>query len=258
MSAIALLPFLFAGAGAVSDLSAAQKAYADVEYARCRDKARAALLVPATRSERTDAWRLLGLCAAAEGDAETAREAFRTMLAIDKDARLPDGLSPRFTSSFREAKGSWVGVVPLALEVDRDEVGRDGRTVRVRVEDAAELVARLAWRGEGGALSPPVKKAPIVELDLPTGVDVTVVALDAEGGEVAVLDLSAKKADTTTAIDPTPTGPAAAAEDEGFPWVVVGGVAGAVLVVGAVGGVVAIVAAQPAQVTLKTDVVFAE
>jgi hypothetical protein len=256
MSVVALLPLLFAAA--TSDLAAAQKAYADVEYARCRDKARAALQVPATRAERVDAWRLAGLCAAAEGDTEDAREAFRAMLAIDKDARLPDGLSPRFTSSFREAKGSWVGVVPLALAVDREDVDRDGRTVRVRVEDAAELVARLAWRGPGGALSQPVKKAPLVELELPAAVDVTVIALDAQDGEVATLELPARKTDTSTAIDPTPAPSTAVAEDDGVPWLVVGGVAGAVLVVGAVGGVVAVLASQPPPVTLKTDVVFAE
>jgi hypothetical protein len=252
MLAAVLLPVLLAGA---TELDAAKKAYADVDYGRCRDRARAALLVPATRPERVDAYRLLGLCAAAESDTDDAREAFRLMLAIDRDARLPDGLSPRFTSSFREAKGSWVGVEPLRLSVESEIVNDAGRVVRVRVHDEAELVARLTWRG-GGGNHPPVKRADVVEFDLAAGVDVVVVALDKAGGEVAVLELPARKVEEATPLDPTPKA-TVAEEDRPFPWLVVGGVAGGVLVVGAVAAVTAVVLTPPRSVTLKPEVVFA-
>jgi len=244
---------------AVPDLDAAQKAYVDVDYARCRDRAQAALLQPAAQKERVDAWRLLGLCSAATGDLDEAREAFRMMLAIDKDAKLPDGLSPRFTSSYREAKGSWVGAKPLALTVADDAVDKDGRTVRVKVDDDAELISRLAWRGPSGTLSSPVKKAPQIEFELPAGVDLVVIAFDKAQGEVASLSLPARKFDTSSPLDPEK--PVVVAEDEegsGAAFVVVGAVAAAVVVIGAAAGVAAVLFSPPQSVNLKTEVVFAD
>jgi hypothetical protein len=250
---------------AVPDLDAARKAYVDVDYARCRDKSQAALLQPGSQKDRVEAWRLVGLCAAAQNDTDAAREAFRMMLAIDGDARLPEGLSPRFTSSFREAKGSWVGITPLRLSVASEEVGDALRTVRVKIDDQAELVARIAWRGPSGALSTPVKKAPQVELELPNGVDVVVVAFDKAQGEVAQLSLPAHKADTTSPLDPIEDGAgdgADGAEEEGegsaLPFIIAGGVVGAVVVVGAAAGVAVAVFSPPQRVNLKTDVTFSE
>jgi hypothetical protein len=255
MLALVVFPVLLAAAP--NDLVAAQKAYADVEYARCRDKARAALLLPAARNERVDAYRLLGLCSAAEADSDAARDAFQLMLAIDKDARLPDGLSPRFTSSFREAKGSWVDVVPLALSIENDVVGEGGRTLRVRVQDAADLVEKVAWRSEGGVLSRPLKRADVLELSVPANAAVTVVALDAHGGEVALLELLAKRADDGGgALDDKPQ--AKVAEDAPFPWLAVGSVVGGVVIVGVGVGVGVAVLSAPPHVTLVPSVAFAE
>jgi hypothetical protein len=244
-------------AAAGSDLAAAQRAHAEFEYGRCRDRARAALLVPATRAERIDAWKLLGLCSAAEGDTDAAREAFQWMLAIDREARLPEGLSPRFTSSFREAKGRWVDVEPLALVIDAEETDADGRVVRVRIRDAAELVEKIAWRSEGGVLSRPVRRADVVELAVPADAAVTVVALDAHGGEVAVLELAAQSVAMTGPLeDPAPApDPVAPAP---FPWLVVGSVAGAAVVAGVGVAVGVAILSAPPQVTLVPSVVFAE
>ena len=243
---------------AVPDLDAAQKAYVDVDYARCLDKAQSALLQPATMKERVDAWRLVGLCAAAQNNTDDARDAFRLMLAIDPNARLPEGLSPRFTSSFREAKGSWVGTTPLRLSIASEEFGAGGRTVRVKVDDEAELVSKIAWRGPSGTLSAPVKKAAQLELELPASVDVVVVAFDKAQGEVATLTLPQKKTETASPLDPE--APAATVDEEAsaVPYIVVGGVVAAVVVVGAAAGVAAAVFAPPSSVNLKTDVVFAQ
>jgi hypothetical protein len=255
MLAFVVFPVLLAVAP--NELVAAQKAYGDFEYARCRDKARAALLLPATRADRVESYRLLGLCSAAEGDTEAARDAFQLMLAIDKDARLPDGLSPRFTSSFREAKGSWVGVVPLALSLDGDEVDGDGRVVRVRVEDAADLVEKIAWRSEGGVLSRPVKRADVLDLSVPANAPVTIVALDARAGEVALLEVAAKRAVDEGPLD-EPKTIASTTDDQPFPWLAVGGVVGGVVVVGVGVAVGAAVLSTPPQVTLVPSVAFAE
>jgi hypothetical protein len=245
---------------ASADLDAAQKAWADVDYARCRDRAQAALLVPAERSERVATYKLLGLCAAATNDADSAREAFRMMLAIDRDARLPDGLSPRFTSSFREAKGSWVGMVPVALGIKKESVTTSARTVIVRVTDEADLVASIRWQAEGGTQSAPVKASSTVELLLPTGPAITVVGLDAHGGEVAVLELPAVKAATgPNALDEPPPPAAATVDDGGVVWpFVIGGVVGGALVVGGAAALVVVLLSPPSAVTLATDVTFAD
>jgi len=245
---------------AVSDLDAAQKAYADVEYQRCRDRAQAALLVPGSVDERVRAYRLLGLCAAATNDTDTAREAFRLMLAIDPTARLQDGLSPRFTSSFREAKGSWVGTTPLALTLKEEAIKGSTRTVTVGLADDAELVAKIGWRAPGGTEGKAVKASSLVELELPAGPEIVVVAFDKAGGEVALLTLPAASAPATlNPLDPTTQPPAAASNDDGAVWpFVVGGVAGGLLVVGGATALVVVLLSPPSQVTLKTDVAFAD
>ncbi len=252
---VALLVLLAAGA----DLDGAQKAYADVDYQRCRDRAQSALLVPATVSERVIAWRLLGLCAAATNDTDTAREAFRMMLAIDAAARLPDGLSPRFTSSFREAKGSWVGATPLALTLKQEAIENGTRTVTIAVADAAELVARLQWRAAGGTEGKAVKAAALVEFELPAGPEIMIVALDKAGGEVSLLTLPSSSATAVNPLDPTTQPPAANSTDDGAIWpFVIGGVAGGLVVVGGATALVVVLLSPPTSVTLKTDVGFAD
>ncbi len=243
----------------VPDLEAAQKAYVDVDYARCREKSQQALLEPGALKERVDAWRLLGMCSAAIGEADDARDAFRMMIAIDRDAKLPEGLSPRFTSSYREAKGSWVGTTPLGLSIASEQTDKNSRTVRIKVDDDAGLAAKIAWRGPSGSLSSPVKKADVVELELPISVDIVVVALDKAAGEVALLSLPARGADTSSPLDPRPAAPPVVEEDLGsLPFIIAGGVLGAVVVVGAVVGVAVVLLSPPQSVNLKTDVVFAD
>jgi hypothetical protein len=233
-------------------LAGAQRAYADVDYARCRDEAGKALAAPADKPARVDAWRYLGLCAAALGDTEQAREAFKRMLAIDRDARLPEGLSPRFTSSFREAKGSFLTGAPLSFTIEQQTVEGGLRAVRLKVVDELGLVHKIGWRGAAGSSGGPVRAAALLELEVPAEADVTIYALDPQGGEVALLFLPAR---TSGAAEPVATAPPAP-PDDGFPWLVVGGVAAGVLVLGAVGAGLAAYLAPPQAVTLSTDVVF--
>ncbi|MDP2340284.1 MAG: hypothetical protein Q8O67_04950 [Deltaproteobacteria bacterium] len=244
---------------AVPDLEAAQKAYVDVDYAKCREKSQQALLQPGSLKDRVDGWKLLGLCSAAVGETDAARDAFRMMLAIDKDAKLPEGLSPRFTSSYREAKGSLVGTTPLALTIASEQTDKNSRTVRIKVDDDAGVAAKIAWRGPSGSLSPPVKKSDLVELELPISVDVVVVALDKAAGEVATLSLPARGADNTSPLDEKPKDPPIV-EDEtpsALP-LIIGGVLAGVVVVGAAAGVAVVLFSPPQSVNLRTDVVFAD
>lgn len=254
-----VLPFLacalFGGAptARADALADAQRAYADVDYSKCRDEAAKALQGKGDRPARVDAYRFLGLCEAALGDVEGARDAFKRMLAVDKDARLPDGLSPRFTSSFREAKGSFVTGAPLALIVDNETIDGGTKRLRLKVVDELSMVKNLAWRGAAGSSGGPVRAAPLLEIEIPAEVDVTVFALDAAGGEVAGLLLPAVRKE-----EPPPPPSATGEEGGGFPWLAVGGaVVGVAVLAGAAVGVY--VALQPpAAVTLKTDVVFGQ
>lgn len=233
-------------------LADAQRAYADVDYGKCRDDASKALQSKGDRPARVDAWRLLGLCLAALNDLDGARDAFKRMLAIDKDARLPDKLSPRFTSSFREAKGSLVTGAPLALIVDGETVEGGTRVVRLKVVDELALVHQIGWRGAAGSTGGPVRAAALLELELPALVDVTLVALDVAGGEVAGIVLPAHVSEAPPAPAPPP------APEASVPWLVVGGVTLGVIVLVA-GGAGAWLALQPpSAVTLKTDVVFGD
>ena len=253
MRPLALVFCLLAAAPAAAEgpLAQAQRAYTAVEYGKCKDEAQRALDEPGDRSSRLDAWRLLGLCQAALGDIDAAREAFKRMLAVDWTAKLPEGLSPRFTSSFREAKGSFGGVAPLSLTVADTQVDGGTRIVKLKITDELELVHKIAWRGAAGSTGGPVRTAPLLQLELPSEVDVTVTALDKVGGELAVLELTAEK--TEEAPPPPEEG-----EQGGFPWLGVGIGAGVVLVAAAAAGGAAFVLLQPQVVTLKSDVAFGE
>lgn len=237
-------------------LAAMKSAYANVDYEKCKSEAHKALKQPGDKGARVDAYKHLGLCAAALGDTDGAREAFKLMLTLDRDAKLPDGLSPRFTSSFREAKGALVGATPLALAAEKDDVDGGTRTLLVKVTDDAGLVKSLAWRGEGGVLSPPVRAAPKLEMEVPANVDVTIVALDEAQGEIATLPLGRPDAPAPAAR----AAPSEADEDGGgslAPVLIGAAVVGGVVLVAGVGAVVAVaLLSPPSAVTLKTDVAF--
>lgn len=250
----ALFVALVVAAAPSAELTAAQKAYADVDYGRCLEKARAALGQPGSLADRVATWKLVGLCAAAEGETDVARDAFQMMLTLDRDARLPDGLSPRFTSSFREAKGALMETTPLALKLVKDDVRGARRVLRVRVDDTSDLVARVGFRPKGGGLEAPVKKSVELELDVPAAVDVEVVGLDRAGGEVVVLAVTGVGSGPAKDLVEAP--PAVVEEGGPFPWLIVGGVAGAVVLVGTGAAVLAVALAPPQAVTLRTDIAF--
>jgi hypothetical protein len=239
------------GARAQDALPAARAAYAAVDFEACRAESARALKQPGDRAARTEAHKLSGLCLAALGDTDGARDAFKTMLAIDRDARLPDGLSPRFTSSYREAKGALVGQTPLVLAIESDTDDGGTRTLVVALKDELRLVKDIAWRGEGGVLSAATRAAPKLELEVPANVAVTLVALDVGGGEVLELSVGkpgdAKLADTAAPVT----------EDEGgVPWLLIGGIAAGVVVLAGAAVVAVVLLTPPDSVTLKTDIAF--
>lgn len=254
---VGLAPAAEAAGGA---LERARSAYASLEYEGCRSEAEAALTEPSDRKGRVDAYRLLGLCQAALGDTEAAREAFIRMLAIDPEAKLPDGLSPRFTSSYLEAKGYWVGQETLALELEGERIEGEARVVRVRIVDPLSQVARVSHRTAGGALFPPLRAAPRMELEVPADEAVEIVALDEHGGEVALLALSGLKREAPNPTPPPSQGETVErTEEDGGLWLWIGvGAGAALLVASAAAAGLGAFFYEPTEVRLSSQVVFGD
>jgi len=246
---------------AAASVATAKKAYESLDYDGCVTASKASLQAPATRSERVDAHRLLGLCKAALGDADGARDAFVEMLGVDPAAQLPSGLSPRFTSAFLEARGFWVGKEPLGLVVVGEETRGRTRILTLEVKDAAELIDSVAWRAKDGELGTPVKAAEKMELEVPVDVARDVVAIDSQGGVVAELRIE-KDPPPTAAPDEIAT--ATPEEEETstlaspWLWAGVGGVAIVAVGIAVSGIVVGVLFYEPRTVDLQTRVVFAE
>jgi hypothetical protein len=223
-------------AHAASDVDAAEKAYTTVDYSACRDRAKSALQTPATRPERVKAYKYLGLCSAALSDVDAARDAFRTMLLIDRQARLPEGLSPRFTSSFREAKGSLTERDGLELAALDDRIDGNRRMLTIALNDDDMLVHRITWRAAGGA-DTAVKPSSTFELSVPNNVDIELRAVDEHQGELFLLSLpTSRPADV---VELPPPGPVVD-EGQGPNWWVIGGFGvGALVVLGGAGAAAA-------------------
>lgn len=247
-------------------LDAARKAYADLNYEVCQEEARASLGGPADRTERVDAYRLLGLCQAALGDTEEARDAFTKMLLLDPAAELPKGLSPRFTSSYLEAKGELLDREPLALVIEEERLEGRTRIVRLQVKGADELVDRIAWEDDEGERSSAFKAAERMELELPAEVATKLVGLDDAGGVVVELSLAgpalAHEAEPGgAAVGSAPgDGPGSVVTDEDAgadTWLWVGVAAGAgVLLAGGAAVVAGFMLSPPSRVTLESRVLF--
>ena len=89
-----------------SALGRAEQAYLDVDFAASLTAAQEALREGGhTPQELMRIYQLLGVCSAAEGHTERARDFFLRMLAIDPDAELDDTVPPRFRAAFLEARG---------------------------------------------------------------------------------------------------------------------------------------------------------
>jgi hypothetical protein len=257
-----LIASLLLAAPASAQLEDAGRAYGDLNYEACRKAARAALEEPGVKSERVETYKLLGLCEAALGDTDAARSAFMKMLALKPDATLPPGLSPRFTSSFLEAKGEWVGKEPLGLELFGEKVEDGARIIRLIVRDEAGLVARVTWEDDDGERGPALVSAEKMELEVPPTLSLTLLALDEHDGVVATLPLgeaAEEEAAPTALAEPEPEPAAQASEEEeaGPPWLWIGVAASAGVLLAAGGAVAAgVFLAQPRDVTLQSEVAF--
>ncbi len=95
-------------ASAQSALADAESAYQDIDFERTRERANAALREGGkSKRQLVRIYELLGISAAASGDAQASRDAYVRMLAIDPEAQVDSDLSPRFREPFMEARGYW-------------------------------------------------------------------------------------------------------------------------------------------------------
>lgn len=137
-------------AAAQSPLQQAEAAYVEVDFETTLTASQSAIdsgeLSP---TELARAYELLGVSAAALGDAEAAREVFLRMLSIDPDRRLDDTVPPRLRAPFMEARGI-VTARPDRMGAEVTLVRANGALL-VRLVDPYEMVegVRLHMRAEG-------------------------------------------------------------------------------------------------------------
>ena len=259
-------------ADAAEKTKEAARSYAALDYQACQKAALASLKLPGTAEMRVEGYMYLGLCRAALDDTEAARDAFAAMLAIDPKATLPEGLSPRFTSSYLEAKGEWVGKPPMSLQIESEANEGGTRIIRIAVVDPLEMIDQVVWESDDGDRGTPLKAAERMEIEVPAKVATRLVALDKAGGALSTLSLSPPKApEPERKLAPPPPPPVdevdEAAEDEGSglltSLIVVGAgaVAATVVLAAAAGGGVGVYYAafrEPDTVTLKSSVRFGD
>lgn len=239
-------------------LEEAKIAYGLLDYDSCVDAAGQSLRMEGTRSDRTEAYRYLGLCHAALGDTDVALENFIRLLAIEPEARLPDGLSPRFTSTFLEAKGFWLGREAMKFEIIEESQDGALRLIQIAIEDRKGLIQKIAWRAQNGDTGPLLKAAERMEVEVPGEIAYELVGYDEYGGELYTFVI---KEDEPPQPEPVAqSGDEIEAEPESsiltspFLWAGIGSVA-AVGVIGAGIGVgVGIYFYEPSSVTLSSEV----
>jgi tetratricopeptide (TPR) repeat protein len=249
----------YAQEGASSVLSEAAEAYGILDYELCVDSADQAAKMPATRQERLDAYRYLGLCHAALGDTESARQYFVRLLAIDPNSKLPDGLSPRFTSTFLEAKGYWLGREALAMELQGESKDGALRLLEIALIDSEGLIDKVAWRARDGETAPFIKAAQKMEVEVPADVAYQLVAFDEFEGEIYILpimadDVPAQNGDADAASGNEASEPEGSFFSSPILWAGVGTVVAAVLLGGGAAVGSALYFYEPDSVTLKSSV----
>ncbi|HTM18984.1 MAG TPA: hypothetical protein VL172_00695 [Kofleriaceae bacterium] len=142
-AALLLYQARIAAADGKAELDAAAQAIDGVDFESARTHAQAARAggdLP--RGQLIRAYRLLGEIAGALDDAEAARASFTRWLLLDPAGALPDGMSPKITGPFAEARAEVKRLGPLALELS---VRRRPGVVAVTVQrrDPLHMIARL-------------------------------------------------------------------------------------------------------------------
>ena len=188
-------------------LAEAEQAYQSVDFPATQTLARRALEAGGNDREQTARlYVLLGISAAAQGDAEGAKESFVIALAVKHALKLDKGLSPKVRDPYLEARGYW------AATSDRLAVtatpSRDAQHLVIELSDPASLVSKLelhlAERGVSARPAFSLAAAPNTRFPLPRAVqgrsyEYTLRALDRFGNV-----LNERGSDTDPVLVPAP------------------------------------------------------
>ncbi len=174
-------------------LAEAERAYQAVDFPSTHTLAKKALEAGgADREQTARLYVLLGISAAAQGDAEEAKSHFMVALAVKPSLKLDKGLSPKVRDPYLEAQGYWAASSErLALTA---KPGSDQEYLVVQLSDPATLVSKIELRvAEPGVTSRPsfeLAAAPAARFRLPTRLrghnyEYTLRALDRFGNVLA-------------------------------------------------------------------------
>lgn len=171
-----------ASAGGNASLDQAQQAIDNIDYEAARSLVGKALAGGGlSLADHLRALRMAGEVEAALGDDAAAREHFATWLYLDPKAKLADGLSPKITAPFDDARAS---TGALVVDVTLTRTG-DGVTVTLVTSDPLALVRGFEARGGGAAASGEGLEATLATTD-PSGFEVTVEVVDERDNQIAV------------------------------------------------------------------------
>lgn len=174
-------------------LAEAERAYQEVDFPTAHSAAQRALEAGgATREQTARLYVLLGISAAAQGNADEAKQAFLVALAVDPTFKLDKGLSPKIRDPYLEAQGySAASSQRLSLSA---KAASDPEHLIVSLVDSASLVTRVELRLEAPGVLPrdtfKLDVAPVTRFTLPTGqaargYEYAVRALDRNGNVLA-------------------------------------------------------------------------
>ena len=174
-------------------LAETERAYQGVDFPATHQLAERALEAGgATRAQTARLYVLLGISAAALGDADEAKQDFVVALAVDPALKLDKGLSPKIRGPYLEAHGYWsASSEELSLAA---KPGSDPAHLIVHLSDPASLVAKVELRiAAPGITARPkfeLEPAPATSFTLPDGLsergyEYTLRALDRYGNVLA-------------------------------------------------------------------------
>jgi hypothetical protein len=153
-------------------LAEAERAYQAVDFPATHSAAQRALEAGgATREQTARLYVLLGVSAAAQGNAEEAKQDYVVALAVNPSFKLDKGLSPKIRDPYLEAQGYWAASSErLALSA---KPGGDREHLIVSLVDPASLVTRVELRIEAPGVLPrdsfQLDTSPATRFTLPAG-----------------------------------------------------------------------------------------
>ncbi|MBX5483710.1 MAG: hypothetical protein IRZ16_17950 [Myxococcaceae bacterium] len=172
-------------------LEQAERAMDDLDFDLAGKLYQQALKQPATRADRTRAWRGLGLVKAFLGESAAAQRSFEVMLLIDPDATVNTALGPKIARPYEAAKKAVRSRRSQpGLSVERDE--RSGEVTAALtnpVDPIAQVELHVLAEGREQTVTATLPKP--ATLAIPPYVDVKAWAMALDDGGGIILERGA-------------------------------------------------------------------